>query len=79
MQRVQGNGNRGASRNGQKHDKRKEAGKRGGISPEDDDRDCSRSKGPLGRRQMLKWKKKLGAQTRGLQRKTLKVSDKNVK
>lgn len=78
MQRVQGDGNRGASRSGQKHDKRKGAGKRV-SAPEDDDRDGSRSKGPRARRQMLRWKKELGAQTRDLQRKTLKVSDKSMK
>lgn len=76
---MQGDGNRGASRSGQKHDKRKGAGKRGGIGPEDGDRDCSRSKGPRGRRQMIKWKNKLGAQTCDLQRKTLKVEEKSVK
>jgi len=53
--------------------------KRGGIGPEDGDRDCSRSKGPRGRRQMIKWKNKLGAQTCDLQRKTLKVEEKSVK
>ena len=79
MQRVQGDGNRRASRSGQKHDKRKGARKRGGIGPEDGDRDCSRSKGPRGRRQMIKWKNKLGAQTCDLQRKTLKVEEKSRK
>lgn len=79
MQRVQGDGNRRASRSGQKHDKRKGARKRGGIGPEDGDRDCSRSKGPRGRRQMIKWKNKLGAQTCDLQRKTLKVEEKSMK
>ena len=79
MQRVQGDGPRRASRSGQKHDKRKGARKRGGIGPEDGDRDCSRSKGPRGRRQMIKWKNKLGAQTCDLQRKTLKVEEKSMK